>query len=69
MYDFTLYHAAIAADDAWGQALAKAYGKHAGDARYDQRGVSTKELADLCAAKKTADSAMLDYNKKMREKE
>lgn len=43
-----------AADDAWQAALEAAYGKAAGDARYDRRGYATPELAQLHTAKMTA---------------
>lgn len=37
------------ADDAWSAELKKVFGKHAGDARYDNRGVSTDKLKALYA--------------------
>lgn len=40
-----LQRAAQAADDAWSALLRQQFGKHAGGARYDQRGRSTPELA------------------------
>ena len=43
--------AAQQADDAWQAALEEAYGRHAGDARYDTRGVSTPALAALAERK------------------
>ena len=53
-----LYRAAIAADAAWSKALVERYGKAAGDARYDERGVSTPQLLELAAAKLKADEAL-----------
>lgn len=47
--------AAQKADDAWQAALVKAYGRKAGDARYDARGVATPELEVLYRAKVDAD--------------
>lgn len=41
------YRTAVAADEAWQRELEQAYGKCAGDARYDKRGVATPELARL----------------------
>ena len=52
-----LYSVAQRADDAWSKALQLAFGKQAGDARYDARGVSTPELKALNHAKKVADLA------------
>lgn len=37
----TLYHASMAADDAWQAELVRLYGREAGDARYDARGTAT----------------------------
>ena len=50
--------AAYAADDAYSAELRRVFGKAAGDARYDARGVSTPELRRLSAAKLAADAAM-----------
>lgn len=44
------YSTALAADDAWQTALERAYGTNASNARYDDRGVATPELAALKAA-------------------
>lgn len=44
------YRAAVAADAAWSRELQRVYGKRAGDARYDKRGVATPELRRLHAA-------------------
>lgn len=41
------YRAAVAADAAWSRELQRVYGKRAGDARYDKRGVATPELRRL----------------------
>lgn len=41
----TLHQIAQAACDHWSALLQQAFGKRAGDARYDQRGKSTPELA------------------------
>ncbi len=49
--------AAILADDAWQAALIRAYGKRAGDARYDARGQATEELRRLCAEMHEANEA------------
>lgn len=43
--DFTLYKAAIAADDAWSSLLREKFGKRAGDMRYRSEGKTTPELA------------------------
>lgn len=51
-----------AADDAWQVALVAAYGSAAaGDARYDQRGYATAELASLKDARARA---MYDFESK-----
>lgn len=42
---YQLNKAAYAADKTWSELLRAAFGKNAGDARYDQRGRSTPELA------------------------
>lgn len=47
MHNYILYDACIAADNAWQHALVLRYGRAAGDARYDQRGVATPELRRL----------------------
>ena len=57
--DTELYKIAWAADEAWSVALQKTFGKKAGDARYDSRGVSTPELKALRDAKVAADAAYL----------
>ena len=49
-----LYDAATAADRAYSDELARLYGKAAGDARYDQRGIATPELLALYAEKRDA---------------
>ena len=43
--------------DAWSHALQTAYGKKAGDARYDKRGWSTPELKALRDAYRAASAA------------
>lgn len=45
--DWSLYHEMVAADNAWQAELEQMYGKHAGDARYDERGYATDQLAAL----------------------
>ena len=45
--DEVVYNAAIAADKAWSDLLQQTFGAQAGDARYDERGTSTRDLADL----------------------
>jgi hypothetical protein len=50
---------AYAADDAYSAELRRLFGKAAGDARYDARGMSTPELRRLSDAKLAADAAML----------
>lgn len=49
---------AYAADDAWQAELEKEYGKDAGDARYDERGYATAELAALKAGFLEASAAL-----------
>ena len=51
-----LYQSALNADIAWSRELRRIYGRRAGDARYDHRGVSTPELRNLYAQKVTADN-------------
>ena len=46
-HPFALYYEAMSADNAWQDELDRLFGKRAGDARYDQRGVSTPNLAAL----------------------
>ena len=58
--------AAYAADAAYGAELRRVFGKDAGDARYDARGVSTPELRRLCDAKLAADAAKLAADAAMR---
>ena len=41
------YHAFVAADDQWHAELVRVFGREAGDARYDKRGVSTEKLKSL----------------------
>jgi hypothetical protein len=54
------YLAALAADSAYHDALVAAYGKNAGDARYDRKlNAATPELARLRAEKIAADDAHL----------
>jgi hypothetical protein len=54
-----LYEIAVAADDAWQDALVAAYGREmACDARYDRRGNATPELLALHQAKLMADDAL-----------
>lgn len=52
-----LYHAAVAADEAWQHELESVYGKDAGDARYDRRGTATPRLRVLHEAFHTANDA------------
>lgn len=52
-----LYDAAVAADNAWSEALQRQFGTRAGDARYDKRGVSTLHLKDLHDRFRTANDA------------
>lgn len=55
------YADAIKADDNWHRALVAAYGAgQAGNARYDERGAATPELAALKKAKRNADKAWVD---------
>jgi hypothetical protein len=56
MKDFTLYHAAVAADNAWQSELERAYSKRAGDARYSSLGTATATLRKLWEAKHAADA-------------
>lgn len=49
-----LYYAAMAADRAYSDELARLYGKAAGDARYDARGKATPELVALSAESRDA---------------
>ena len=57
--------------DAWSHALQAAYGKKAGDARYDKRGWSTPELKALrdacCAASDARHSAWVGLTNHERE--
>lgn len=46
----TFYDAAVAADEAWWEALVEAFGGEAASARYDKRGVSTVQLKRLHSA-------------------
>lgn len=46
-----LYHAAMAAERAYSDELARLYGNAAGDARYDARGIATPELLALYTEK------------------
>lgn len=45
------YIAAIDADHAYGAELQRIYGEQAGDARYDDRGTATVQLAQLASLK------------------
>jgi hypothetical protein len=47
MANHPLYDAANTADAAWHAELVRVFGKNAGDARYDKRGVSTETLRNL----------------------
>jgi len=60
------YHAAKGADEAWQLELCRLFGGNAGDARYDQRGVSTPKLKELCAAKIAADERLAETWRKLR---
>ena len=53
------YWDAVKADNEWQAELERVYGKQAGDARYDQRGKATSRLAELWAAKRAADEALI----------
>lgn len=55
-----LYYAALAADSAWSAALQRCFGRKAGDARYDKRGVSTPELQQLHQNFRIANDAWLE---------
>lgn len=57
MTDFTLYHAALKADQEWSRELTRDYGRNAGDARYYPNGRATPELERLYQAKLAADKA------------
>ena len=46
-HPFALYYEAMNADNAWQDELDRLFGKRAGDARYDGRGISTPTLAAL----------------------
>lgn len=52
-----LYYAAVAADQAWQKELQHVFRRRAGNARYDQRGVSTPKLRQLHAAFRAAEDA------------
>jgi hypothetical protein len=52
------YNEAKKADTEWHLALEAKFGKQAGDARYDKRGVSTPELKALRDAKIAADAKL-----------
>lgn len=54
------YNEAKMADTEWSIAFEKAYGKQAGDARYDARGVATPELKALRDAKVAADAKLFN---------
>jgi hypothetical protein len=56
-----LYEAAQLADDAWQTALEAAFGRHAGDARYDLRGTSSPNLVNLSVARTTACNSWITY--------
>lgn len=68
IYDFNLYRAALAADDAFSAELARVYGKaRAGDARYDpERNRATPRLVELSDAVRAACSAWLAEMRKHR---
>ena len=57
--DFRAYEAALAADRAWSDELARLFGKNAGDVRYTAKGEGPpgSELRRLCDAKLSADKA------------
>lgn len=46
-HPFALYYEAMDADNAWQDELDRQFGKCAGDARYDKRGISTPTLVAL----------------------
>jgi hypothetical protein len=54
-----LYQAALNDDIAWSRELRRIYGRRAGDARYDDRGVSTPELRELRTQKVESDKIWL----------
>ena len=53
------YYAAMDADRTWANELRTRYGRQAGDARYDARGVADVTLRRLAAAKRHADAIYL----------
>ena len=55
--DEILYSKAMATDAAWSKELRLQFGKYAGDARYDSRGISTQKLRDLHNARTVAAEA------------
>lgn len=61
---FATYYTALAADAAWSAELQRVFGKRAGDARYDARGVSTPELKALYDAKRVADEVAWAYTRR-----
>lgn len=64
MRDFTLYYAAIAADDRYTRALVRVYGKNqSGDKRY-QLTHTDPEICAARAAKHAADEAWLEEMRK-----
>lgn len=54
----TAYYKAQQADTAWQRELERVYGRSAGDARYDSRGISTPKLKKLHAAFRKASNAL-----------
>lgn len=55
---YSLYYASQIADAAWDQELERVFGTSAGDARYDQRGVSSPKLRELHDAWHKAEDAL-----------
>lgn len=49
-----IYAEAMRAEENWTEALTRQFGAKAGEARYDQRGKSTSELASLEATRRIA---------------
>lgn len=67
--DFSLYHAAIAADAAWSAELKRQFGKNAGDVRYTARGKGEpgSELRRLHATFRSTSDAWLKAMRAARE--
>lgn len=63
-----LYYTAVAADQAWFRELTRVFGKRAGNARYDTRGISTAELEVLHQTFRAATGAWLDAVRRHRDR-